>query len=174
MHLNITTVAGSTSLDQELSNAKPPKVTIVSRCTELFSTSPSQLFSIILTIIQATKYWQPHALRAPVLVFTIAVCWSLIALLEFLLWKSQRDSGLIFAPVINDLPLSDTFLYLYFPTIVAVIFSIYWAWIDLDTKRMEPYYQLSKENGALGKDSLLLEYPFSFIPLAPLKAFRDR
>jgi hypothetical protein len=80
----------------------------------------------------------------------------------------------IFAPVINDLPLRTTFLYLYFPTIVAVIFSIYWAWIDLETKRMEPYYQLSKENGALGKDSLLLHYPFSFIPLAPLKAFRDR
>jgi hypothetical protein len=39
---------------------------------------------------------------------------------------------------------------------------------------MEPYYQLSKENGALGKDSLLLHYPFDFIPLVPLKAARDR
>jgi hypothetical protein len=63
---------------------------------------------------------------------------------------------------------------LYFPTIVAVIFSIYWAWIDLETKRMEPYYQLSKEQGALGKDSLLLHYPFDFLPLVPLKAARDR
>jgi hypothetical protein len=129
---------------------------------------------MVLMVAQAPKYWQPHALRLPVLVFTIAVCWSLIALLEFLLWKSQQNNGLIFAPEINDLPLSDTFLYLYFPTILAVIFSIYWAWIDLETKRMEPYYQLSKENGALGKDSLLLQYPFSFIPLAPLRAFRDR
>jgi hypothetical protein len=134
----------------------------------------TRTLSIILTISQVPKYWQPHALRAPVLVFTIAICWSLIAVLEFLLSKSQRNNGLIFAPVINDLPLRDTFLYLYFPTIVAVIFSIYWSWIDLETKRMEPYYQLSKENGALGKDSLLLQYPFSFIPLAPLRAFRDR
>jgi hypothetical protein len=121
-----------------------------------------------------SKQWKPPALRVPVLIFTIAICWGLIALLEVLLHKSQRDNGVIFAPVINDLPLRTTFLYLYFPTIVAVIFSIYWAWIDLETKRMEPYYQLSKENGALGKDSLLLHYPFSFIPLAPLKAFRDR
>jgi hypothetical protein len=66
------------------------------------------------------------------------------------------------------------FLYLYFPTVVAVLFSIYWAWIDLETKRMEPYYQLSKENGALGKDSLLLHYPFDFIPLVPIKAAKDR
>ncbi|KAH7413801.1 hypothetical protein DE146DRAFT_7430 [Phaeosphaeria sp. MPI-PUGE-AT-0046c] len=123
---------------------------------------------------QENKTWKPPALRAPVLILTIAICWALIAVLEFLLWKSQRDNGLIFAPLIADLPLHDTFLYLYFPTILAVIFSIYWAWIDLETKRLEPYYQLSKENGALGKDSLLLQYPFSFIPLVPLKAFRDR
>lgn len=110
----------------------------------------------------------------PILISTVAICWSLIAVLEYLLWKSQTDKGLIFAPVINDLPLSDTFLYLYFPTIVAVIFSIHWAWIDLETKRMEPYYQLSKDNGALGKDSLLLQYPFSFLPFVPMKAFRDR
>jgi hypothetical protein len=98
----------------------------------------------------------------------------MIVVLQFLLHKSQQDSGIIFAPRINDLPLRDTFLYLYFPTIVAVIFSIYWAWIDLETKRMEPYYQLSKEDGALGKDSLLLHYPFDFIPLVPLKAAKDR
>jgi hypothetical protein len=121
-----------------------------------------------------SKQWKPLALRAPVLILSIAMCWSLIAVLQILLWKSQRDGGLIFAPSINDLPLRQTFLYLYFPTIVAVVFSIYWAWIDLETKRMEPYYQLSKENGALGKDSLLLHYPFDFIPLVPFKALRDR
>lgn len=80
----------------------------------------------------------------------------------------------MFAPKINDLPLSETFLYRYFPTVLAVIFSIYWAWIDLETKRMEPYYQLSKKDGALGKDSLLLQYPFSFIPFVPFRALRDR
>ncbi|KAI8933098.1 hypothetical protein NX059_009741 [Plenodomus lindquistii] len=39
---------------------------------------------------------------------------------------------------------------------------------------MEPYYQLSKENGALGKDSLLLQYPFDFMPFVPFKAARDK
>ncbi len=108
------------------------------------------------------------------LILTLAICWSLIAVLQYFLSKSQRDQGVIFAPSISDLPLRRTFIYQYFPTIVAVIFSIYWAWIDLETKRMEPYYQLSKENGALGKDSLLLHYPFDFIPLVPLNALRSR
>jgi hypothetical protein len=159
-------VAGSTSSDNIQSSNKTPKDTILSRCTELLTPSPTQNVK--------TKLWKPTALRIPVLLLTISICWALVALLEYLLWKSQRDNGLIFAPVINDLPLGDTFLYLYFPTIIAVVFSIYWAWIDLETKRMEPYYQLSKENGALGKDSLLLQYPFSFIPLAPIRAFRDK
>ena len=121
-----------------------------------------------------TKTWKPLALRAPVLIFTILICWTIIAVLQYLLVRSQRDNGIIFAPKINDLPLSRTFLYLYFPTIVAVIFSIYWAWIDLETKRLEPYYQLSKKDGALGKDSLLLHYPFDFVPLVPFKAAKDR
>lgn len=120
------------------------------------------------------KIWKPTALQPPILVVTVLLSWALIAVLQYELVQSQRDNGIIFAPRINDLPLSRTFIYLYFPTILAVIFSIYWSWIDLQTKRMEPYYQLSKENGALGKDSLLLHYPFSFIPLVPVKAFRDR
>lgn len=121
-----------------------------------------------------SRLWKPTALRAPVLVVTILLCWALIAVLQYFLTRSQREQGVIFAPKISELPLSHTFLYLYFPTILAVTFSIYWTWIDLETKRMEPYYQLSKENGALGKDSLLLAYPFDFIPLVPIKALKDR
>ncbi|KAF2125447.1 hypothetical protein P153DRAFT_425843 [Dothidotthia symphoricarpi CBS 119687] len=122
----------------------------------------------------ASKQWKPPALRTPVLVIAILICWSLIAVLQIFLTKSLRDGGIIFAPRVSDLPLSQSFVYLYFPTIVAVLFSIYWAWIDLETKRMEPFYQLSKENGALGRDSLLLQYPFDFLPLVPIKALRDR
>ncbi|KAF1847953.1 uncharacterized protein K460DRAFT_363968 [Cucurbitaria berberidis CBS 394.84] len=120
------------------------------------------------------QLWTPPALRVPVLVITVLMCWALIAILQYLLIRSQRDSGIMFAPKINDLPLRKTFFYQHFPTIVSVVFSIYWAWIDLETKRMEPYYQLSKKNGALGKDSLLLHYPFDFLPLVPLKACKDR
>jgi hypothetical protein len=70
--------------------------------------------------------------------------------------------------------LKKTFLWQYFPIIVAVVFSIFWAWIDLETKRLEPYYQLSKKDGALGKDSLLLRYPFDFVPLVPISAAKAR
>jgi hypothetical protein len=73
----------------------------------------------------------------------------------------------------SDLPTEQAFLYLYLPTILATLFSIYWTWIDVQTKHIEPYYQLSKQNGALGKDSLLLEYPYEFALLVPIKAFKN-
>ena len=95
-------------------------------------------------------------------------------MLQVYLFRSQRDGGIIFAAKVSTLPLHLQFLYLYLPTVLAVLFSIHWAWLDLETKRMEPYYQLSKKNGALGKDSLLLAYPFDFIPLVPLKAAKER
>lgn len=98
----------------------------------------------------------------------------MMGVLQYLLLRSERDGGIIFAPRIIDLPLSRTFLYQYFPTIVAVIFSIHLAWVDLDTKRIEPFYQMSQEGGASGKASLLLHYPYDFLPLVPLFALQRR
>lgn len=118
--------------------------------------------------------WYPPALRWWNLVLTVLVCWLFIAVLQFYLYKSQTDGGVIFAPNINGLPLRRSFAFLYMPTIIAVIFSIFIIWIDHDAKRFEPYRQMSKPNGALGKDSLLLQYPFDFIPVVPFVAFKRR
>ncbi|KAF2025483.1 hypothetical protein EK21DRAFT_103882 [Setomelanomma holmii] len=46
---------------------------------------------------------------APVLILTVAIYWTLVAVLQFLLFKSQRNDGIIFALKINHLPLSQTF-----------------------------------------------------------------
>ncbi|KAF2685296.1 hypothetical protein K458DRAFT_365622 [Lentithecium fluviatile CBS 122367] len=126
------------------------------------------------TLSMRPRNWNPPALHPVTLSLAILVPLALLATLQVLLHRSQRDNGIIFAADINDLPLSRTFLYQYFPTIIAVFFSMFWAWIDLEVKRLEPYFQLSRPEGALGKDSLLLCYPFGFIPLVPLRALRKR
>jgi len=48
------------------------------------------------------------------------------------------------------------------------------SWVDLDAKRLEPWFQLSKDAGAKASDSLLLQYPFDFLPIIPILAFRRR
>jgi hypothetical protein len=118
--------------------------------------------------------WGPPALRWYILVFTTFVCWTLIAVLQYYLTKSQREGGVIFAENVNDLPLRRSFVYLYMPTIFATTFSIFIAWIDIDAKRFEPYHQLSQPKGALGRDSLLLHYPFDFMPFVPIVALKNR
>ncbi|KAF2705868.1 hypothetical protein K504DRAFT_459953 [Pleomassaria siparia CBS 279.74] len=144
-----------------------------SRATTFFSRSTTFVSKLSFRN-QAPPTWQPNALRPSVLIFSTAVSLSLIAVLVYLLKVSQHDQGIQFAPKISELPLSKTFMWQYFPIILAVVFSIFWAWIDLETKRLEPYYQLSKKEGALGKDSLLLRYPFDFLPLVPITALKAR
>ena len=57
---------------------------------------------------------------------------------------------------------------------VIVLYGIGWAAVDLDVKRLEPYYQLSKPGGASANDSILLHYPFDFLALVPLIAAKRR
>jgi hypothetical protein len=118
--------------------------------------------------------WKPTAFRTvPLLVVTL-VSWALIAVLQLLLVKSQENGGIIFATNIERLPFGMSFLYLYLPTVITLVISIFWSWIDLQIKRLEPYYQLSKPGGAWGKDSLLLSYPFDFLPFVPFVSFKNR
>jgi hypothetical protein len=85
---------------------------------------------------------------------------------------SLGDDGILYAPSVNELALRRTFAFLYLPTIIALVFSVYIVWIGIDAKRIEPFRQLSKAKDALGKDSLLLQYSFDFIPLVPYRALR--
>jgi hypothetical protein len=120
------------------------------------------------------NHWYPPALRWWNLAISILLCWTFIAVLQYFLSRSQRDGGVIFAANLNDLPLRRSFSYRYLPTIVAVTFSMFILWIDNDARRYEPYRQMLRPAGALAKDSILLHYPFDFMPLVPFKSFRRR
>jgi hypothetical protein len=102
----------------------------------------------------------------------IAVSVILIITLQLLLIQSKRDGGVLFAPNINNQPLTKTFPYLYLPTIIAVCYGFLWSWVDLDIRRIEPFLQLSKEEGTTGRESLLLHYPVDFLASVPIKAMR--
>ena len=120
------------------------------------------------------KLWRPLTLRAGFLLAVVATTLGLIALINVLTIRSQHAQGLIFAVSISKLPWYRTFLYQCLPTVIAVLYSLTWSWIDLDTKRTEPYRQLSKPGGAKAEDSLLLHYPFDFLASVPLKSLRRR
>ncbi|KAI5200694.1 hypothetical protein E4T39_05618 [Aureobasidium subglaciale] len=128
----------------------------------------------LVSSTRVSKPWKPVTQKAYFLVPTILASGALIAVLQVYLERSNRDTGILFAPKISNLPLRQTFCYLYLPTIVSLVLSFVWTWIDLDVKRLEPFVQLSRPNGALGKESVLLHYPFDFVLFVPLVAIRKR
>lgn len=118
--------------------------------------------------------WKPITLRRPFLLAVILVTLGLLALVQILVIYDQRHDGILFATKISDLGAGHIFLYRYFPTIISVSYGLAWHWIDVDTRRIEPYRQLSKSGGAIGRDSLLLRYPTDLLAFVPLKAFRRK
>ncbi|KAK4621941.1 hypothetical protein CLAFUW4_06852 [Fulvia fulva] len=99
---------------------------------------------------------------------------GLIAIIQWLCFVSRRDQGILFDEDINSLSLRRSFCYLYLPTIISVLYSFLWTWIDLDVKRLEPFFQLSKDGGAKGGASILLSYPLEFLAAIPWKAFKSK
>ena len=57
---------------------------------------------------------------------------------------------------------------------VIVLYEIGWVAVDLDVKRLEPYFQLLKPGGVSTSDSILLHYPFDFLALVPITAAKRK
>jgi hypothetical protein len=123
---------------------------------------------------ETSSDWKPIALRPIFLSSTIIASIGLTAVLHVLLLKSQRNNGIAFAASTDKFSTLATFGYLYLPTILAVIYGFLWSWIDLDVRRMEPYFQLAKRGGASGAQSVLLCYPVDFLASVPIKAWKFR
>ncbi|RVD84848.1 uncharacterized protein DFL_003186 [Arthrobotrys flagrans] len=85
----------------------------------------------------------------------------------------NRNEGLLFMKDIDDLPLGQYFTIQYLPTLIAVLYGIAWSIVDLDCKRLEPFYDLSKETGA-SSDALFLEYQYQFPLFVPFRALFKR
>jgi len=120
------------------------------------------------------KQWKPIALRRPFLFAVISITLGLLALVQVLVIYDQHQKGILFASKISELGAGYLFLYRYLPTILAVTYAFVWHWIDVDTRRIEPYRQLSKPGGASGSNSLLLHYPTDLLAFVPLKALKRR
>lgn len=121
-----------------------------------------------------THGWKPETMQAPVLLALTLASLLLAALLEILAQKSASEGALSIVPSADAIPGVVSFAYLYLPTIVAVLYSLAWNWVDLDVKRMQPWLALSRDEGATGRDSLFLDYPVDFVAFVPFKAARKR
>jgi hypothetical protein len=123
---------------------------------------------------QRSASWKPVTFTASVLIPLFLITITFIIILGLLNRKMDRDKGLFFAASSNDFDRWQIFCYRYLPTTLGVMYGMILQVVDLDVKRLEPYFQLSKLNGASGKDSMLLNYPFETLAFVPINAFRRR
>lgn len=120
------------------------------------------------------RSWKPVTQQPYSLLGIVLVSAGIITVLHIFLLRSNKHEGIIFAPDVNQLPIGQTFCYLYLPTILALLLGFAWTWIDLDVKRLQPFWQLSRKGGAKGKESVFLTYPFDFVCFVPYIALRKR
>ncbi|KAL5090340.1 hypothetical protein Trisim1_004532 [Trichoderma cf. simile WF8] len=118
--------------------------------------------------------WKPNTMKAPILILFALSSIIILTIVEILAQRSQKAGGLSLVDDADEIPSAINITYLYLPTIIAVIYSLVWNWIDLDVKRMQPWMELSKENGATGQRSIFLDYPVDFVAFVPFKAAKQK
>lgn len=120
-----------------------------------------------------TPNWKPFSMRWPYLLMLIILSFVLAALTEVLYQHSALGPLIRFSKP-SDIGGIEYFSIKFLPTILAVIYGVLWQMTDFDVKRLEAYYQLSRQNGATAADTLNVDYITSYTILAPLSAFRRR
>jgi Protein of unknown function (DUF3433) len=79
---------------------------------------------------------------------------------------SELQLGTTFTPV-------SYFCAMYLATFMAVLFKVIWTIVFSSTKMMEPFFQLSRPEGASAKDTLLADYLSSGLSLSSVRSVLD-
>ena len=118
--------------------------------------------------------WKAYSLRWPYLLLLILLSVALLATVEALRQISNRHHGLLQIKDSNpsDLSTGTTVLYTYVPSIVGVLYSILWSFVDADMKRIEPYVQMRTPRSPAS--NLLLDYVFESPFAVPFRALRRK
>ncbi|KAI9704019.1 MAG: hypothetical protein M1820_005640 [Bogoriella megaspora] len=122
--------------------------------------------------------WKPFSIHWAYIVSLILMALAGAAIQEWLCQRSQhlakQGSGIISFGQIQNLSTGVYFLWKYMPVIVVVVYGFLWQISDFEVKRLEPFYQLSRRNGATAAESLSMNYLTFFPYFIPFKAFKYR
>ena len=118
-------------------------------------------------------HWQPWTFHCGTFIGLILSTGGFIAVLGLLQWY-EHVYGAIYFTSGASFTAFQTFTFRYLPTILIVLYGLCWSWVDLDVKRLEPWYQLGRPTGCTAGESILLDYPADFLPLIPFKAAKQR
>ncbi|KAI0134729.1 hypothetical protein BJ170DRAFT_591688 [Xylariales sp. AK1849] len=117
--------------------------------------------------------WRPFSMRWPYLLSLITLSLGLAVGQELLYRQSTKAPLMKFHSPAEIKPF-DYFALKFLPTIVTVTFGVLWSITDVEVKRLEAFYQMSKEGGALAAESINVDYTTLFIFMRPIRAFQRK
>ena len=96
----------------------------------------------------------------------------LLGVTEHLRRLSHRDIGIYHAQDTDSIPKSVFYAYNNGPALVVVLYGTMWTFVDLDVRRLEPYFQLSRPRNIPAK-ILFLDYTFKNMFKVPVRAVQN-
>jgi hypothetical protein len=124
--------------------------------------------------------WRPFSMGWPWLSVLVTIALLLAIVQEVLCQLSMKSvdsddkGGLKTFKKASELSVLEYFTWKYAPILLFVIYGILWQITDFEVKRLEPYYQLSKQTGATAAESLNMDYLTFMSWLVPLRALRHK
>ncbi|KAL2148688.1 hypothetical protein VTH82DRAFT_1835 [Thermothelomyces myriococcoides] len=125
------------------------------------------------TVFYPQPNWKPFSLSGPYLISLIILSLALGACVE-VLYRSSARVPLVSFKRPAEIPPAQYFAIKFLPMIVAVSYGVLWQITNFDVMRLEPFYQLSKEGGALAAESINVSYLSQFNLFRPLRAIHYR
>ncbi|KAH8839594.1 hypothetical protein MCOR27_003172 [Pyricularia oryzae] len=115
--------------------------------------------------------WRPFVMRGPYMGYLILLALGMGIGTE-LLYRQSVEQPLLTFKSPEDISAA-TYLTLKFgPTIVSVVFGVLWQMTDIEVRRLEPFHQLSKPEGALAQESISIDYITFISFLRPFRAMQ--
>ncbi|KAI0479652.1 hypothetical protein F4859DRAFT_443136 [Xylaria cf. heliscus] len=118
--------------------------------------------------------WKPFFMRWPYLLFMVLLSILLGIAQELVYQMSRRPGGLFHFTSAQDLNPGLYFVFKFVPTIITVAYGVLWQNTDFEVRRLEAFYQMSKDGGALAAESINVDYITLFNFTRPLLALHRK
>ncbi|PHH72661.1 hypothetical protein CDD82_5858 [Ophiocordyceps australis] len=115
--------------------------------------------------------WKPFSMRWPWLCMLIVLSTAL-AIMQEVLYQTYRKDPMLRFKSPDELKPGLYFVVKFVPTLSAVVYGVLWQFTDFEVRRLEAFYQLSKQGGALAAHSINVDYVTGFSFLRPIRALR--
>lgn len=113
--------------------------------------------------------WKPFSMRWPYLLLLIILSLALGAGAEAL-YQSSTQNPLLRFKTPSQIPTAEYFAIKFLPMMVAVSYGVLWQITNFEVMRLEAFYQMSKEGGALAAESINVDYLTQFNLFRPFRA----